>query len=407
MDVYIIIKLIFIISDLLLVTLISYYKLKKNYFISFNSYYLLTICIVCLISFHLLSFFFNNKLYTIMILILFFSSFIIKIKRLLDCISLSKILKSHKLKNESKILFKKSYYSFETFYLIIFTFLSIPLIVLFYFLQKIIIEKYILTILSFLISIYYSFRILTSDIKKNLKRNYLIEIFIFLSFFINLIHFELNSYIDRTFYQISIFILEVLFELSIIVNCRITYKVKVLEEKFIITKKLESDFYLFFNNELCFYFFNSFLNKNEPDSNNLMKIYLFINKYKIKVLLNENVNELKDIIDFYDKNKKFISNEKLKQKLEEIFTSIKEFNTIHNIEMEREVKNNNNCENNIFGEVFEVIDDYFNNKYIKFKKSKEYKKLFSLLNLLYFLDEYIFEESFYFDYVNNEELQSI
>ena len=407
MDAYIIIKLIFIISDLLLATLISYYKLKKNYFISFNSYYLLTICIVCLISFHLLSFFFNNKFYTLMILILFFSSFIIKIKRLLDCISLSKILKSHKLKNESKILFKKSYYSFETLYLIIFTFLSISLIILFYFLQKIIIEKYILIILSFLISIYYSFRILTSDIKKNLKRNYLIEIFIFLPFFINLlIHFELNSYNNRTFYQISIFILEALFEISIIVNCRIAYKVKVLEEKFIITKKLESDFYLFFNNELCFYFFNSFLNKNEPDSNNLMKIYLFINKYKIKILLNETVSELQDIIDFYDNNKKFISNEKLKQKLEEKFISIKKLNTIHNIEMESEVKNNNS-ENNIFGEVFKVIDDYFNNKYIKFKKSKEYKKLLSLLNLLYFLDEYIFEESFYFDYANNEELQSI
>ena len=130
MDVFEILKFIFVVSTLLLLILLYYYKLKKIYNISFNSYYLLTVCIISLILYNLLSFkifSLNIEFYVLTLLTIFFIAYTLKTKRLLDCISLSEIFKSQKLKNKSAILFDKSYYSFETMYLIEFIILSLSL----------------------------------------------------------------------------------------------------------------------------------------------------------------------------------------------------------------------------------------------------------------------------------------
>ena len=400
MDVFEILKFIFVVSTLLLLILLYYYKLKKIYNISFNSYYLLTVCIISLILYNLLSFkifSLNIEFYVLTLLTIFFIAYTLKTKRLLDCISLSEIFKSQKLKNKSAILFDKSYYSFETMYLFEFIILSLSLIISFYYLQKITIEKYILIISSILIFIFFSFKIVVSDIQKKLKKNYILEIILFLSLFINLIYFGLNLNTDSYFNHCIIFILEILFLISLITNFGISSRAIISEEKFILKEKLESNFYLFFNNELCFYFFYKYLDKIEQDSKILIKIYLDISKYKLKLVLNENCNEIRNTIDFFDNNKQFIKNPKLKEKLEIKFESIKKF------------INENNYENNknIFDEVFSIIDDIFNKKYKIFKGTKEYEELFSFINLIYFLDEYIYIESFYFNYINNEELQNI
>lgn len=400
MDVFEILKFIFVVSTLLLLILLYYYKLKKIYNISFNSYYLLTVCIISLILYNLLSFkifSLNIEFYVLTLLTIFFIAYTLKTKRLLDCISLSEIFKSQKLKNKSAILFDKSYYSFETMYLFEFIILSLSLIISFYYLQKITIEKYILIISSILIFIFFSFKIVVSDIQKKLKKNYILEIILFLSLFINLIYFGLNLNTDSYFNHCIIFILEILFLISLITNFGISSRAIISEDKFILKEKLESNFYLFFNNELCFYFFYKYLDKIEQDSKILIKIYLDISKYKLKLVLNENCNEIRNTIDFFDNNKQFIKNPKLKEKLEIKFESIKKF------------INENNYENNknIFDKVFSIIDDIFNKKYKIFKGTKEYEELFSFINLIYFLDEYIYIESFYFNYINNEELQNI
>ena len=400
MDVFEILKFIFVVSTLLLLILLYYYKLKKIYNISFNSYYLLTVCIISLILYNLLSFkifSLNIEFYVLTLLTIFFIAYTLKTKRLLDCISLSEIFKSQKLKNKSAILFDKSYYSFETMYLFEFIILSLSLIISFYYLQKITIEKYILIISSILIFVFFSFKIVVSDIQKKLKKNYILEIILFLSLFINLIYFGLNLNTDSYFNHCIIFILEILFLISLITNFGISSRAIISEDKFILKEKLESNFYLFFNNELCFYFFYKYLDKIEQDSKILIKIYLDISKYKLKIVLNENCNEIRSTIDFFDNNKQFIKNPKLKEKLEIKFESIKKF------------INENNYENNknIFDKVFSIIDDIFNKKYKIFKGTKEYEELFSFINLIYFLDEYIYIESFYFNYINNEKLQNI
>lgn len=392
-----------LILELLLIIILSYNKLKKNYNISFNSFYLLIFCLLSLILCHIISFqifsLFTNKIDILIIIIIFFISYTIRIKRLLDCISLSKILKSTKIKNKSKILFEKSFYSFETIYFLIFAFLSTLIISLFYYLKEEFIEnykKYILFMISIILFAFFIYKFFISDIKKKIKKNFTFEIILFLILFLNLSYTKLNEDKNESFFQyIIIFIFEILFILSIGVNCIRFSRIKISEEKFLINKKLKSDFFIFFNNELCFYVFNKYYNKNYSDSKILMKLYLDINKYKMKNVLNENFNDLKNIYVFFDNNKQFIKNQKLKEKLEKNFESVmkkvdeKEF------------------ENISLDEIFTIINNDMNNIFNIFKKSKEHKKLFSILDLLYFLDEYIYVEAFYFEFNNNEELKFI
>ena len=402
MDNYKYLYIISLISELLLILLVSFYKIKQYFNISFNSFYLFIFCIFSRIFYHLLSFneiLSTNKFYIWILPIIFIFSYITRIKRLEDCISLSKILKSPKIKNKSKILFNKYYYASEHIYLIIFFILTSSIILLFYYLQLKNIEKYILFFLSYIILSFFGFKILISDMRKKLKRNYISEIILFLLLISNLIYFELSPEEEvesSVYHYILVFIFEILFIISIAFNFGIFSKPTIPEDKFLLNKKLKSDFNLFFNNELCFYAFNSYLNKNETDSNILMKLYLDINKYKMKLILNENNNDINNLIEYFNNNKQFIKNSKLKEKLENHFETIKE------------KIDENKYESILFDEIFTSLSEEMNKKFDSFKNSGEYEKLFSFLDLIYFLEEKIFVESFYFDYINNgKELDGI
>ena len=164
---------------------------------------------------------------------------------------------------------------------------------------------------------------------------------------------------------------------------------------FIANNKLKNDFYLFFNNELCFHVFKSYLDKNKSDAIIILKLYIDINRYKIKYSLDGGSNDAISIINYYDSNKDLIKDLKLKEKINNI------------MEMKRQMMNDNKFENNMFDEILNIINNNLNDVFKVFKKKKEFEKLFSLLDLIHFLDEYIFVESFYFDYINNEELQNV
>ena len=385
-------------SEFILLIILLYRKLQKLYIIYFNSFYLLLFNIISLVFLNLIlmSLIPNihyNKYYLMIISLVFLFSYISRIKRIIDCISLSQILKSSKIKNKSKLLYEKSYYAYETFYFICFIILSISTSLLFYFLQQDIITKYTLLILSIVIFIFFCFKILKSDMKKKYKKNYIIEIILSSLLFSNLIYLEINfnNNPNNGYQYIILFIIEILFVICIYINCNARQEIS--EDKLLISKKIKSDFNLFFNNELCFYAFNSYLNKNESDSNFYMKLYIDINKYKMKICLNENSDYIKNIIDFYDNNEQYIKNSKIKEKLKNI------------IESGRKIIDDNKNENNIIDDLFVIIHNLLNTKFESFKKSREYKKIFFLLDLLYFLDEIIFVKSFYFDYIDNEELQ--
>ena len=384
-----------LISESLLSIFLINFKLKKYYIISFNSFYLLMLNIISLKIFHLIYLInpSNANFYFFILLIIFLFSYIIRIKRMVDCISLSTILKSRNIKNKTKELFEKFNYSLEIKYLANFAILSFTIVMLFYFLNKINTKKYLLLISSIIILSYSCFKIAISDLKKKLKRNYILEIIMYLILFSNLLFNEFNIKDNSYSYNyIFIFFCEILFILIIAKNCGIIFPLlKISEDKFIANKKLNSDFDLFFNNELCFYTFNSYLDE-EKELKIFLKLYLDINKYKMKVLLNEKDNDANEIINYYENKKKLIRNSILEEKIEKYFEKIK--NEI----------NGGKFRNDIFDEIYFIIRDLLNKKFEDFKKTYICKKLFSFLNLITFLDEFIFVESFYFDYINNEEL---
>lgn len=385
-----------LISESLIIMSLFFSKLKKNYKISFNSFYLSIFNISSLILFHLiilLPFLSSEIFYSLIALVIFIFSYMLRIKRLLDCISLSKIIKSLKIKNKSKILYEKSNYSNETIYFLLFIILTISSLSLFYYLKQTIIEKYIILVSSLIILLFFCFKICISDILNKFKKNYIFEIIfsslLYISFSL-LFEPNLGSY-TTLYISLANFIIEILYLMCLCLNCGIFYAKKILAKDFVVNEKLKKNFYLFFNNELCLYVFNLYLDENESNSKIYMKLYIDINKYNMKFNLDGNTDDAKNIINFFDTNKELINNTKLNEKFVNINGLI----------------NENKFEKNMFDEILTILNNYLNKKFESFKKTKEYNKLFSLLDLIYFLDEYIFVESFYFDYYNNEQLQSI
>lgn len=396
MDITKIIFLISLMTKLLLLITIIYYKLRGLYKISFNSFYLLIINISSLFLFHCIflipSLSSDQNLYIIIALIVFIFSYILRIIRIFDCLSLSKIIKSSKIEDKSKALYSKTYYSFESFYLTIFIISSLSIFMLFYHLKEIKEEKYVLFIISIIAFILFCIKIALSDIILKLKKNYLIEIISWIIYVSNILF--ISEYIK--FYQlIFTFFIDFIFLIMLCINCGIFSKKKIYEKDFIANNKLKNDFYLFFNNELCFHVFKSYLDKNKSDAIIILKLYIDINRYKIKCSLDGDSNDAISIINYYDSNKDLIKDLKLKEKINNI------------MEMKRQMMNDNKFENNMFDEILNIINNNLNDVFKVFKKKKEFEKLFSLLDLIHFLDEYIFVESFYFDYINNEELQNV
>ena len=396
MDITKIIFRISLMTKLLLLITIIYYKIRGLYKISFNSFYLLIFNISSLFLFHCIflipSLSSDQNLYIIIALIVFIFSYILRIIRIFDCLSLSKIIKSSKIEDKSKALYSKSYYSFESFYLTIFIISSLSIFMLFYHLKEIKEEKYVLFIISIIAFILFCIKIALSDIILKLKKNYLIEIISWIIYVSNILF--ISEYIK--FYQlIFTFFIDFIFLIMLCINCGIFSKKKIYEKDFIANNKLKNDFYLFFNNELCFHVFKSYLDKNKSDAIIILKLYIDINRYKIKCSLDGDSNDAISIINYYDSNKDLIKDLKLKEKINNI------------MEMKRQMMNDNKFENNMFDEILNIINNNLNDVFKVFKKKKEFEKLFSLLDLIHFLDEYIFVESFYFDYINNEELQNV
>ena len=226
--------------------------------------------------------------------------------------------------------------------------------------------------------------------KKKLKKNYAIEILVFILLFTNFVLSEINLPHKVIIYQrLCMYLNEILYIILLSINCNFFSLNRIFKENCLINKKLNSDFSLFINNELCFYSFISFIRKNEANNelSILLKLYLDINSFTINSISKEKNNDAQNIINYINNNIQFINNKNLKEKLENI-------------------GNNINNENQ-FGEIYKIIYDILNEKYKEYKKDKEYKKLSAFLDLIFYLDEYVFIKPFYLDNYQNEELEII
>ena len=395
MNVKKIIWIVPIIAHIFFIISLLYYKIKSYLSISFNSFYLLTINIISLSLFHLsieIEFFGSNKLFKIIFSIIFFFSYIIRIKRILDFLSLSNILKLKNIKGKekSKILYGKAYNSFEISSIILLVFLSATTIYISYIFQIIIKEKHINEIIPSIVSILLIYKILSSEMKKKIKKTYSIEILVFFLLFSNCILFNFNFPQKVIFLQkILLYLTEILFIIITSINCKFFSVNHIYKQNCLINKKLNSDFSLFINNDLCFQSFLSFIRKKEKDSELmiLLKLYLDINSYTLKTSIEEKNKDAENIINYFNNNKQLINN----------------INLIENFE-KLEKKDN---DGNMFNEIYKLIYTILNKKYEEYKKDTEYKKLSAFLDIIIYLDEHIFNRPFYLEYFQNEELEVI
>ena len=369
-----------------------YYKIRSYLSIAFNSFYLLTMNILSLLLFHSsiefnINIFGTIKLNKLIFPIVFFFSYVIRIKRILDLLSLSDILKLKRIKGnvKSKLLYDKVYYCFELSYLIKLLVLSAIFIYISYIYIITTNMKYIIESISFITIIIFMFKISNSDIKKKFKKSYLIEQIIFYLIFSNLLFTESGFPQKFIIYQkYCFYLIEILYIIFLSVNCKIFSQNHIFKKNCLINKKLNSDFSLFLNNELSFHSFMTFIGKNKNDSETLilLKIYLDINSYTINISLNEKNKDADNIINYINSNKQFIKNQNLK----EIFDKI----------------NDKKNEVDIFGEIYKYIYIILNKKYEEYKNDNEYKNLTAFLDLIFYLDEYIFSKASYFEYFQNE-----
>lgn len=383
-----IIWIIPIIPQIFFLLALFYYKIKSYLSINFNSFYLLIINIFSLLLFHLsfeIILLNSNKLFKLIFPMIFFFSYIIRIKRILDFISLSKVLKSNKLKakEKSKILYQKSSYSFELSYLIQLVIFSTIIIYISYIYKLAMNIKYIIEILSLIIIIFLIYKISTSDIKRKFKKSYSIEIIISYLLFSNCVISDMNFSQEILFYKkIVLYLTEIFYIILLLINCKICSSSHIFKQNCLINKKLNSDFGLFLNNDLCFHSFNNSI-KRDSEAVILLKLYLDINSYTISSSLNQKTNEEQNIVSYINNNKQFINDKTLK----ELFDKIEDINKFDNI--------------------YNIIYANLNRKFEEFKRNREYKKLCIFLDLIFYLDEFIFTKSFYTEYFENEQLDII
>ena len=384
------------IAQVFFIISIFYYKIKTYYSISFNSFYLLTINICSLSLFNLSLekiFFGSNELFQNIISMIFFLSYIFRIKRILDFLSLANILKDKSLKGKekSKKLYEKANYIFEFSYIIYLIILASILIYLSNIYKIAKNKKYIIEIISFImISIFLVYKVSKADMKKKFRKSYLVEIFIFLLLTSNKCLLQVNIPKSIIFSQrILLYLSEIFYIVLISINCRFFSFNHIFKQNCLINKKLNSDFSLFLNNELCFHSFISFINKNEKDPEIIiiLKLYLDINNYNMELSNEVKKQKEEKIINYINNNKQFIKNNNL----------IKTFEKIGNA----------NNDENICGEIFKLIYGILNKKFEEFKENKEYKKLTGFLDLIFYLDEFIFTKPYYIELYGNEELELI
>ena len=355
-------------------------KIKGNLSVSFNSFYLIIINILTLILFHS-SFELNilnlRQIFKFSFLIALFFSYVIRIKRILNILSLSYLLteKNIKRKEKSKIIYEKAFISFEITYFIKIIFFSVLFILLYYFYKLNLTIIYIIIFISIFICLFLIVKIFKSEMKKRFKAMYSAEILIFFLLFINGFLLEVNLLKVPILYQkFCFYLLEFLYIIILSINCRLFSFDNKFKKNCLINKKLNSDFSLFLNNELFFLSFISFIKKsdNATELQILLKLYLDLNSYTINSSLDKNNENAENIIQFINNHILYIKNQNLKEKLN------------------KEEKN--------LEEIHRIVYNLLNKKYEEYKKDNEYKKISDFLDLIFYIDEYIFSKQFYIEF---------
>ena len=335
-----------------------------------------------------------------------FISLILRMKRILQCLNLNKIV-SMNIKNKSKIFYSRRFALDERFYCKVITIIIMLIMLLvgffywknggyipvpFYFMKyftntkneynisnnlinKICVYWTIIYFIEGIILITYIYKLMIANLIKQIQIEFILQnIFYFITFISSRYYYkkninDLNNNFNNTSLSfIIISFIYVFLNTYLPIARAIVDKIKI---NYSFNPKLVTNLYLFLSDEICYYSFSDFLKDSQIDSY-FINLYTKIMKYKYKYSLEAN---------FFNVTKE------AKSLYKNYFDTDSENNYI-NEDILKKIRNNcskyiskDDCTYEMFDDALVSVYEYLKKRFIEFRKSDEYKLLVNNLNM--------------------------
>ena len=338
----------------------------------------------------------------------FFISFIFRMQRIIQLQEINNIFLKNNVKNKANKFYSKKYSLSEIFYIKLYSLTIVMIFVIlfiyfyknkgyipipFHFLKYITIkdnnlinnqkqsEQILLKVNKYWIWIYFFESLLLisfipfiyfSNFLKKIKREYYIQIFLFILYFhLTKFVYEEDSY--KKFSNTGIIFLLFSYSfisISVLYPSYISYidKIKI---SYCFNPKLVNNLYLFLSDEICFYSLKEYLKENVIDSyflNLYSKIMIYKNKYTLEANFHNVLHEAKNLYNNYFSEKS--ENSYLNK---EILIRLRNKCSL--------MLNNDDCTYEMFDEALVCVFEYLESKFKEFKENEEYKILVESLNI--------------------------
>ena len=335
-----------------------------------------------------------------------FISLIFRIKRILQCLNLTKIV-SMNIKNKAKIFYSRRFALDERFYCKVITIIIMLIMLLvgffywknggyipvpYYFMNnftnvkneynisinlinKICVYWTIIYFIQGFILITYIYKLMIANLIKIIQIEFILQnIFYILTFissryyYKNKINDFNNDFNNTSLSFITISFIYVFLNTYLPIARAIIDKIKI---NYSFNPKLVTNLYLFLSDEICYYSFSDFLKDSQIDSY-FINLYTKIMKYKYKYSLEAN---------FFNVTKE------AKSLYKNYFDTDSENNYI-NEDILKKIRNNcskyiskDDCTYEMFDDALVSVYEYLKKRFIEFRKSDEYKLLVNNLNM--------------------------
>ena len=335
-----------------------------------------------------------------------FISLILRMKRILQCLNLNKIV-SMNIKNKSKIFYSRRFALDERFYCKVITiiimlimllvgffywknggYIPVPYYFMKYFINtkneynisnnlinKICVYWTIIYFIEGIILITYIYKLMIANLIKQIQIEFLLQTILYIITFISSRYYykknsnDLNNDFNNTSLSfILISFIYVFINTFLPIGRAVVDKIKI---NYSFNPKLVTNLYLFLSDEICYYSFSDFLKDSQIDTY-FINLYTKIMKYKYKYSLEANFfNVTKEAKSLYNN----------------YFNTDSE-NNYMNEEILKKIRNNcakyiakDDCTYEMFDDALVSVYEYLKKRFIEFRKSDEYKLLVNNLNM--------------------------
>ena len=335
-----------------------------------------------------------------------FISLILRMKRILQCLNLNKIV-SMNIKNKSKIFYSRRFALDERFYCKVITiiimlimllvgffywknggYIPVPYYFMKYFINtkneynisnnlinKICVYWTIIYFIEGIILITYIYKLMIANLIKQIQIEFILQnIFYFITFISSRYYYKKNiNDLNNNFNNTSLSFIIISF-IYVFLNTYLPIARAIIDKikiNYSFNPKLVTNLYLFLSDEICYYSFSDFLKDSQIDTY-FINLYTKIMKYKYKYSLEANFfNVTKEAKSLYNN----------------YFNTDSE-NNYMNEEILKKIRNNcskyiskDDCTYEMFDDALVSVYEYLKKRFIEFRKSDEYKLLVNNLNM--------------------------